>query len=203
MRDESDNRPDVKIARLAATEWPVLSLDELRRCGLSEDMVSRRVRRGQLHWLHQGVYAVGHANVALAGRFLAAVKACGRGAVLSHFSAAALWGMVDWDERHVDVTVNDTTPRVHAGIRIHRTWYLDATDVRRRRGIPVTSPGRTALDLCSQLPDRGARRAVRKALSQGFLTVRQLVEVLDRQSRRPGASPPSSDLLGGSRPDAY
>jgi hypothetical protein len=111
--------------------------------------------------------------------------------------------MVDWDERHVDVTVNDTTPRVHAGIRIHRTWYLDATDVRRRRGIPVTSPGRTALDLCSQLPDRGARRAVRKALSQGFLTVRQLVEVLDRQSRRPGASPPSSDLLGGSRPDAY
>lgn len=96
--------------------------------------------------------------------------------------------MVEWDERRTDVTVNDTTPRVHAGIRIHRTWYLDAKDVRRRRGIPVTSPARTALDLCSQLPDRGARRAVRKALSQGFLNVRQLLEVLHRQSRRPGAA---------------
>ena len=188
MADKPDNRPDVTVARLAAEDWGVLSGEELRRCGLTGKMIAERVSRAHLHRLHQGVYAVGHANVPLEGRLLAAVKACGRGTVLSHFSAAALWEMVDWDERRIDVTVNDTTPRVHAGIRLHRTWYLDARDVRRHRGIPVTSPARTALDLCSQLPDRGARRAVRTALSQGSLNVRQLLEVLERQSRRPGAA---------------
>ena len=54
-----------------------------------------RVRNGRLHPLHRGVYAVGHPNLPLEGRFLAAVKACGPGAVLSHYSAAALWGFVD------------------------------------------------------------------------------------------------------------
>jgi hypothetical protein len=188
MRDESDKRPDVRVARLAATEWSVLSLDDLRRCGLSEDMVSRRVVRGQLHRVHQGIYAVGHSNIPLEGRFLAAVKACGAGAVLSHFAAAALWAMVDWDERHIDVTVDDTTPRTHAGVRIHRTWYLEATDVRRHRGVPVTSPARTALDVCSLLPERGARRAIRKALSGGLLGTRQLIGILGGQAKRPGAA---------------
>ncbi|HKE81114.1 MAG TPA: hypothetical protein VKB54_17485 [Solirubrobacteraceae bacterium] len=58
--------------------------------------------------MHRAVYAVGHANPPLEGRFLAAVKACGPGAALSHFSAAALWGFVDWDARRFEVTVPGT-----------------------------------------------------------------------------------------------
>jgi hypothetical protein len=187
MPDESDNHPDGRVARRAADAWSVLSLEELRGCGLSEDMVSRRVRRGQLHWLHQGVYAVGHPNVPLEGTFLAAVKACGPRAALSHFSAAALWGMVEWDGRYREVTVKDTTPRVHSGIRVHRTRILAAKDVRRRRGIPVTSPARTALDLCSQFPERAARRAIRTAISDRHLNLRHLLAILGEQGRRPGA----------------
>ena len=166
----------------------MLSLEELRCCGLSPGMVDTRVRRGNMHRLHQGVYAIGHANVPREARFLAAVKACGTGAVLSHFSAAALWEVVDWDGRHPEVTVKDTTPRVHTGIRVHRTTFLEAKDVSRELGIPVTSPARTALDLCSQLPDRVARSAVRRGVSRRLLHARQLLEILDRQARRPGAN---------------
>src|SRR5215208_6244110 len=108
MDDIPDNHPDVRVARLAAEEWSVLSGDELRRCGLSQTMISRRVRQGHLHCLHRGVYAVGHPNVTIEGTFLAAVKACGQGAVLSHFSAATLWEMVDWDGRLPEVSVCDT-----------------------------------------------------------------------------------------------
>ena len=186
MSGKSDNGVDGKVARLASEEWSVLSLEELQACGLSGDMVATRVHRAQFHRLHQGVYLIGDRNVRPEARFLAAVKACGAGAVLSHFSAAALWGMVDWDGRHPEVTVQDTTPRVHAGIRAHRTRFLEAKDVRRYGGIPVTAPARTALDLCSQLPERAARRAVRKGVSDRFLNLRQLLEILDRQPRRPG-----------------
>jgi hypothetical protein len=150
-------------------------------------MVGTRVRRGQLHRLHQGVYAVGHRKVRLEGEFLAAVKACGAGAVLSHYSAGALWGIVEWDERHPEVTVKDTTPRIHEAIRVHRTSTLDPSDVRRHRRIPATSPTRTALDLCSQLADRPARRAIRQALSTELLNPRDLLRILEVQARRPGA----------------
>jgi hypothetical protein len=107
--------------------------------------------------------------------------------VLSHFSAAALWEMVDWDERRPEVTVRDTTPRVHPGILVHRTRYLDAQDRRRHRGIPVTSPARTAMDVASMLPAAAARRAVRQALSKRWPGVHDLLEILERQPRRPGA----------------
>ena len=102
--EQPDNRPDVRVARCAAETWGVLSIGELRECGLSYDAVSVRVRNGRLHRVHRGIYAVGHANPPLEGRFLAAVKACGPGAVLSHFAAAALWGLLDWDDRQPEVT---------------------------------------------------------------------------------------------------
>ena len=92
-------RPDRWVAELAAEQWGVLSSEELRRCGLSLNAIAVRARNGWLHPLYRGVYAVGHCNLPLNGRFLAAVKACGPTAVLSHYSAAALYELVRWDDR--------------------------------------------------------------------------------------------------------
>jgi hypothetical protein len=175
------------VARLAARQWGVVSLDELRACGLSKAEVATRVRDHVLHGLHRAVYAVGHPNPPLEGRFLAAVKACGDGAVLSHFAAAAHWGFVDWDGRLPEVTVTGSrTPR-HAGLRAHRTTRLEAADVRVHRGIPVTAPARTAIDLAAQLSPRRLRRAIRQAQSLGLVRVEDLVDVLSRLRRRSGA----------------
>src|ERR1700712_415094 len=88
---------DRAVASRAAGQWGVLSLDELRTCGLNKVAVGVRVRRGNLHRLYRGIYVVGHHNLPLEGRFLAAVKACGAFAVLSHYSAAALRCLVKWD----------------------------------------------------------------------------------------------------------
>jgi putative AbiEi antitoxin of type IV toxin-antitoxin system/uncharacterized protein DUF559 len=170
------------VARLAAEQWGVLSLDDLRSCGLSRDAVESRVRNGHLHPLYRGVYAVGHPNVPLEGRFLAAVKACGPNAVLSHFSAAALYQLVRWDDRYPEVTVADTTPRSHRGIRAHRTTLPDTT---RHKGIPVTTPARTLIDLAATFDYRALRRTVREA-QRNLVTIRQILETLDRLGPRPG-----------------
>jgi predicted transcriptional regulator of viral defense system len=90
--------PDQRVAEMAARQWGVLSLAELRACGLTDNRVATRVAAGRLHRVHRGVYAVGHAALTMRGRFLAAVKACGDGAVLSHVSAAALWELLPLDE---------------------------------------------------------------------------------------------------------
>ena len=164
MADKVDNA----VAYLAAEQWGILSLAELRTCGLSGDMVSDRVRKGHLHRLHRGVYAVGHPNVPLNGRFLAAVKACGPTARLSHYSAAALYGFVTWDGRLPEVTVTGTTTRTHRGIRVRRAKA--AGGVLRREMIPVTTPARTLADLASVLPSKGLRRATRQARAHGLIS---------------------------------
>jgi very-short-patch-repair endonuclease len=133
--------------------------------------------------MHQGVYAVGHPNPPLEGRFLAAVKACGGGAVLSHFSGAAHWGMLEWDGRRPEVTVPASGARQQPGVRVHRTKLLDLRDVMRHRGIPVTSPARTLIDLASLLPEVGVRRAASRAQSLHLVNLGQLVEALHRLGR--------------------
>jgi very-short-patch-repair endonuclease len=191
------NRPDVLVARLAAQHWGVLSADELRRCGLSNKVVEHRVRSGHLHPLYRGVYAVGHTNVPLEGRFLAAVKACGPTAHLSHFSAAAHYGLVRWDDRYPEVTT--TAKRSHRGIRVHRSSMLDVRDLTRHKGIPVTTPARTLIDLAATFDYRALRRTVREA-QRKLVTIRQIIETLDRLGPRPGIANLTKILATGYAP---
>jgi very-short-patch-repair endonuclease len=174
------------VARLAAEEYGVLSLRELRGCGLDDDAVGVRTRRAGLHRVHHGVYAVGHPGLAREARFLAAVKACGSGAVLSHFSAAAHYGLLDWEERHPEVTVATSRPRRHPGVRMHRTVKLHPADARSHRGIPCTSPARTIADLAPYLPYKALRRAVRQGQSMGLVDLKQLLRTMNRLGPRRG-----------------
>src|SRR4051812_10716831 len=165
---------DNRVAALAADQWGVLSIDELYACGLTHDGVWVRARNGRLHRLHRGVYAVGHTGLTLEGRFLAAVKACGPTATLSHFSAAALWGFMTWEERHPEVTVPGSAARTHDGINAHRSHTLTPGDVTRHKGIRVTTAARTLHDLSSKLPFKALRRAARQAQSLRLLAPRDL-----------------------------
>src|SRR4051794_21640510 len=82
---------DRAIAALAARQHGVVERMQLLRIGLTRHEIGERIRAGRLHPLHRGVYAVGHRRLSRQGRYLAAVLACGDGAVLSHCAAADLW----------------------------------------------------------------------------------------------------------------
>jgi very-short-patch-repair endonuclease len=187
-------RPDVLVARLAATRWGVVSSFDLRRCGLTHRAIESRVRNGHLHPLYRGVYAVGHANLSREGAFLAAVKACGPTAVLSHYSAAALYGLVRWDDRYPEVTTK--TVRAHRGIRVHRSQRIDAT---HHKGIPITTPARTLIDLAATLDYRALRRAVREA-QRNLTTIPQILTTLDHLGPRPGITNLTNILATGHAP---
>lgn len=172
---------------MAGEQNNVIGVRQLAACGLNSPAITVRVRRGQLHRVHRGVYAVGTGVLTLRGRLTAAVLACGDGAVLSHRAAAAWWGMLPWDGRDVEVMVPRGAGRGHAGIRPRWSRSLVERDVWRRDHIRVTSPARTALDLAAGMtPDR-LRRMVRQALAERRVGIRQLTDVLGRAPRHPGA----------------
>ena len=167
------------MVRAAATQWRVLDVRELAGCGLTREAIRTRVRNGRLFPKYRGVYAVGHPNIALEGLFLAAVKACGPGAVLSHYSAAALYGLVKWDGRYPEVTA--PKPRKHAGIRTHTSSSIESTFYK---GIPITTPAQTLIDLSSMLPFKPLRRAVNEALNQRLIKPSDLITTHHRGAAR-------------------
>src|SRR5690348_5542663 len=76
---------------LARSQHHVISRRQLLDLGFSSSAIEHRLDSGRLHRVHFGVYAVGHPVLTQYGRWMAAILACGDGAVLSHSSAAALW----------------------------------------------------------------------------------------------------------------
>lgn len=160
---------------------------QLVACGLDSDAIAVRVRRGQLHRVHRGIYAVGTGLLTLRGELTAAALACGDDAVLSHRSAAAWWKMLPWDRHQIEVIVPRSAGRGLAGIRPRWSRSLDERDVWRRDNIRVTSPARTALDLAADMTPRALRRMVRQSLAERRVSIRQLTAVLSRAQRHPGA----------------
>jgi very-short-patch-repair endonuclease len=151
---------DGGIAALARRQHGVVSRRQLRALGLDDNAVSYRVRTGRLHRLHRGVYAVGHTVLGARGRWMAAVLACGPDAALSHASAAALWELRPSEATWIDVTVPRVGARTRPGVRVHRPRTLGADELTVHHGIPVTTPGRTLLDLAATLSERALERAL-------------------------------------------
>lgn len=156
--------PDAAVAQVAARQHGVITIGQLRGAGLSAHGVKRRVGAGRLHRIHRGVYAVGHAGLSRESRWMAAVKACGEGAALSHRSAAELWALLSPRAGLVHVTVPGYAGRGRRdGIRIHRSSSLTEAVTTARDRIPVTDPARTISDLRRTADPDTVRRAIRQA----------------------------------------
>lgn len=165
-----------------------MSHQQLLRLGLSPDAINRRGRAGRLISLHRGVYAVGHPAVGTLGRRWAAVLALGDEAFVSHGSAADALGIRATRSAVVDVTVRGRSGRKrHAGIRVHRPRALPDAEVTTLRGLPITTPARTLLDLAGAgLKGRALESALNHAELDARLDFAELRKLLARYPRRPG-----------------
>src|SRR5215212_6393507 len=84
---------DLAIAALAARQQDVFSREQLLAVGIDRHAIDRRLRSGHIRRVYRGIYTVRQSGLHREGRWMAAVLLAGGGAVLSHRSAAALWGV--------------------------------------------------------------------------------------------------------------
>jgi very-short-patch-repair endonuclease len=165
----------------------VITVNQLNECGLGERAIRWRADVGRLHRIHRGVYAVGAAPLTQQGRWMAAVLACGDGAVLSHYAAGALWRILPAATR-IDVTVPTRAGRgKRKGIAVHRS-PLERYEVTRRERISVTTPARTLLDLAAILPRRRLERATDEAEYLRLFDRRAIRRVVVAHPAHPGAA---------------
>lgn len=116
---------------------------------------------------------------------MAAVLFCGPDAVLSHHSAAALWGIRNPLSRAIEVTTPSKS-RSRAGIHRHY-GILPADEVTEHDGIPVTTVPRTIFDLAATARPEEVESALRQAEYLRLYDPLSLRDLLDRYPRRRGA----------------
>jgi very-short-patch-repair endonuclease len=159
---------------VARTQDGAVSAAQLAAAGFSRRAIQHRLATGVLTRVHRGVYLLG----AVRGPWFAehaALLACGARAVLSHWTALALWGLA---ERPAQVHVTrPATGHAPAGVRVHRGTI---EDVRRRHGLPVTSPARALLDVASSMPAVDLARLVEEAQVQRLVTRAELADARHR-----------------------
>ena len=163
------------IAALATAQHGIVARWQLRALGLSNTAISRSARTGRLHRLHHGVYAVGHSVLTREGRWMAAVLAAGTDAVLSHTTAGSAWIIRPLGAGAIHVTIpGDGGRKRRPGIRIHRSRTLTPADTTTHRGIPITTPIRTIIDLASTLPPLPLEQALDQADRRGLIDFAEL-----------------------------
>jgi very-short-patch-repair endonuclease len=162
----------------------VVTRPQLLALGLSPEAIKHRVRKGRLHPLWPGVYAVGSPNVSRRGVRMAAVLACGNGAALSHADAAELHGIGPAAFHEIEVSVPAARHPRGKGIKVHRRLQFEVT---HRHGIPVTTPACTIIDLAPRLTRDALEHMIGQADIRGLLTPPKLRAEAAKCKNRHGA----------------
>jgi hypothetical protein len=184
----------MRIAVLASRAHGVVCRSELLEAGVTRSEIYQRLRSGALTAVFRGVYRVGHTAPSLEARYLAAVRACGAGAVLSGRAAARLLGLLKGPAPEPQVTTR--SERRVAGIATRRCRSLHSTETTLWRGIPVTIPARTLVDLAAVLNADALARACHEAGVRHHTTPKQVEALLARRPNTRGAAKLRAVLRG-------
>lgn len=174
-----------RVLALAASQHGVVTRHQLLDLGISGQGVKHRRARGRVHPIYRGVYVVGRPELTADGRWMAALLACGPGAVLSHESAAAFWGI---GPRETELEVTICPPRAVAisGIRIHRSRALPPEQVVIERALAVTDVLRTLVDLAPRWGEQRIDDAIESADRRGLCDPERFAEALSTRPPIPG-----------------
>jgi hypothetical protein len=160
---------------------------ELLSARVTRAEIEHRLGAGSLIRVYPGVYRVGHAAPSTEAAYMAAVKACGPGAVLSGRAAAHIHCLIK-SRRPPAPEVTAPTERRVEGLKTRRCRSLHRRDKTLARGIPVTTVPRTIVDLAAELELDDLARACHEAGVRHRTTPRQVEAALARRPNVPGAT---------------
>lgn len=178
-----DSERDRKLVALAKRRRHCLvTWQEIASLGITEEGVASRMRRGMLERVFRGVYRIAGAN--RGGWIDEAAAVCvavGPHAVLSHDSAARLWGF----DLPFGTTIELTIPlerkvtRNLGNVIVHRTRNLPQRQKVRRQDLLVTSAARTFIDLAPRFPEPVLTKALDDAMIRELVRPHILAPLLN------------------------
>ncbi len=161
---------DAEIARIAARQHALVVRDQVLSVGMTDDMIAYRLATGRWVRIASGVYRLAGVPVTWKQRALAACLISGAGAVVSHRSAAVLWGVSGFRPGGLEITVPPGRSGRNSLARVHRSGVAGV----RLHGIPVTRPAQTIADLARVVSGDLLEEAVDDALCRRLCRLEDL-----------------------------
>ena len=185
-----EGRGERALAAVASIQRGRVTRAQLRAAGFTRHQVARQLSSGVLIAVLPRVYAFGNLAPVDWADELAVLLYLRHDAVISHRSAAALWGMdLSADVgAPVHATIVGRDSRRHDGLSTHRVASLDSRDVRLRHGLPVTAPARSLIDHGASASAVGLTEAVGQARSTRLVSDAELFDALQRAPYRTGTA---------------
>ncbi len=174
------------LAQIATGQHGLVTRKRLLAAGISSSAIDRRVMKGALIVQHRAVFRVGHVAPYREAGYMAAVLACGAGALLCDLAAGHLWGLVKGSPPAPSVVA--PTERRVPGLLTRRCRRLARADEAVRLGIPVTTVPRTLVDLARVLAPDSLARACHEAGVLYGTSPRHVDAVLERRPNSPGTA---------------
>lgn len=174
--------PEALVLRIAGVQHGVVNRAQVLAAGLSDRAIAYRIATGRWRALHRGVYLVGPIEGTLT-RHAAALLACGPRAVLSHRTAAALWGL-PITSHTIEITLAGRASRVRRpGITVHRPNHLARADIRTHERLSLTSPAACLVETAPHVSPRDLARITEEAERRGLVSRDDLEQRLEPRTR--------------------
>ncbi len=144
-----------QVEQVAREQHSIISWEQLLAAGASRQWVHRREQEGFLTRIAPSVYRFIGGKRTWNMRASAALLSARAPALISHRSAAWLYGIDEHMPGIIDITVpRHRRPRSRAGVQFHESRLFDVAQATSsvRDGLAVTGVARTVLDSCSELP---------------------------------------------------
>lgn len=178
------HRVQAQVTKLAETQHGLVTRKQLLAAGIARRAIDSRVKCGILIVVHRGVYQASAVRSERA-REWAAILAC-KGGVISHASAAGIWGISPSDPATVHLIMNAAIQRGRRpGIRAHR-MRLRRDEVTHRDGLKLTTLARTLIDVAPSLPARDTEQALAAAMRLQSDVEKETRVLLERYPRMGG-----------------
>jgi very-short-patch-repair endonuclease len=171
------------LNNLAAAQRGLISVTQARQLGLSPHQVMRAASAGYLRRVRRGVYALASLRPSSWDELVAAVLAAGPAAVVSHGSAATVHRLEFGASKAVELTLLPGGAARPPGVAVHRASDLTDADIVQVKGLSVTSPCRTLVDLAHRLGANLTEKALDEGLIQRRWTVAEMSACLSRARR--------------------
>ncbi|MEA2716660.1 MAG: hypothetical protein QOI99_977 [Actinomycetota bacterium] len=177
---------DAAVARLASRQRSLITHAQVVGLGGTPAMIHTRLASGRWILVGRGIYRLGGAPVTWHQRALAACLVAGPGAVVSHRSAAVVWGVSGFRPGPLEITVPEGRSTRNVLATVHRSADIPRADRTKRDGIPVTAGARMLVDLAGRVTPELVEEAVDDVLCRRLATLEAVVRRVDRLGHRRG-----------------
>jgi very-short-patch-repair endonuclease len=181
------DKVEVVMAAWAGRQKGNVTREQLLAAGFSAGAIEHRLRNHSLHPMFPGVYLVGHRVEPPLARECAAILYCAPRAMLSHRTAARVWKLPAPAYADVELTVVGRRVKPQPGLRLYTIAVIEAFELRRESGLPITSPSLTLLDLAGVVGEPDLARALNEARVQGLVNDGEIHATLRAHPNRRGA----------------